>query len=154
MKKTLIALLAVVAIPLSLSAGSYCSKCHKGSRGYHSRGKHQQYSQTYESRVKHHQDLSDYSVSDDDKRIALDIRERLQRSGLENPNEIQIFVEYGKVILEGKVTNGRQKQRAEQAALQVAGVRTVVNGIYVDNRESQQQHTTQANTPRGNPFYN
>lgn len=145
MKKSLIAFLAIVAIPLSLSAGSYCSSCQKGSRSQGSSGKHHNYSKNYEYDIKYHQNSVDHFVTEEDQRIAGEVRDNIKNGNFANTNDIQVFVEYGKVILEGKVLNSRNKQAAEEAALQVIGVRNVVNGLYVDNRPSRQENNQNGN---------
>jgi BON domain len=137
MKKMVIGLLVIVAMPLSLSA--YCAKCQQGPRTYNSYGRQQQYSKNVGYDATRHQNSNDYFTTKDDQRIAEEIRNRLADGDLENPNDIQVFVEYGKVILEGKVNDPDSRQSAEDTASEVPGVRTVVNGIYVDNRQSIQK---------------
>jgi hypothetical protein len=164
MKRLLSALLVIVALPVGLSAA--CATC-KGPRTQSTYGRPQQYSTLYEYDAKQHSNSTDHYVTEDDRRIATEVRDRIQNENFDNPNDVQIFVEYGKVILEGKTTSNDNKQAAEEAASEVHGVRNVVNGLYVDNRQPRHlqdeqqdpqsqgnQKSYQQNNQQNNPRYN
>lgn len=137
MKKLIPTLLIIGAIPAGLVAysGTY-GNTHK------SFGRQQQFSAIYDYDPSTDENTVDHYVTQDDKRIAKEIRSLFARSNMGSPDDVQIFVEYGKVILEGKADSNDHRQAAEDNASQVHGVRNVVNGLYVDNRQMQ--------NPRGN----
>ncbi len=140
--KTLIpALLIVAAIPSGVFADS-----SKHARTHNSYGRHQQYSAIYDYDAARDENSIDHFVTQDDKRIAQEVRKLIDSANFQDPNDVQIFVEYGKVILEGKADSQANRQAAEDAVSRVHGVRNVVNGLYVDNRSAQKQRAGQGQT--------
>lgn len=133
MKNYVYALMMLSVMPTGLFAAGGCSSCN-APQNYGSYNKQRSYSTMKEYDSGRDQNIVDHFVTQDDRRIASEVRQQIESTQFENPDDIQIFVEFGKVILEGKTTSNDNKQAAEDAATNVRGVRIVVNGLYVDNR--------------------
>jgi hypothetical protein len=64
-----------------------------------------------------------------DERIASEVRSRLERHEMVDASRITVQVTNGEVMLIGAADNRFMRQRAEDLAREVAGVRDVVNKI-------------------------
>ena len=133
--------LAVSAMTLAtFSLSAYCKSCgtrsDRGPRYYKNSGHNRHMGmKTYYTENSNYRDRKDDQyITNEDKKTLQEIHKTLNAQGFDwDNNNVQVLVEYGKVLFRGRVDSEGEKESLKKAAAQAPFVKNVVLDIYVDN---------------------